>query len=48
MGSRVSPNDGVPKENASLGSFVEQVVGRDNVFIESVESDDSCSVKGVM
>lgn len=47
MGSGVSPYDGVPKEDASLGSFVEQAAGGDDVVTESVESDDSCSVKRV-
>lgn len=40
MNLRVSSNDGVPKIDAFLGNFVEQLVCRGKLRIESIVSDD--------
>ena len=40
MGLCISSNNGIPQENASLRSFVEQAAGGAKVMVESIESDE--------
>lgn len=47
MSLRISSNDGVPKVDASVGTFVEQLVSRGKVTIEGIVSDDFGGKKGV-
>lgn len=48
MGSSVSSNNGIPKVDASVGTFVEQVASRDKVVVKGIEPDDSSCIKRVM
>ena len=48
MGLGVGSDYGVPEVDTSLGRFVEQVMGRDEVAVDGVESDDSSGVKWVL
>lgn len=48
MGFGVGSDYRVPEINASVGTLVEQVAGRDKVFIEGVQPDDPCGAKWVV
>ena len=47
VGFGVSSDYGVPEVDASVGRFVEQVLGRKEITIDGVESYDSSWVKWV-
>lgn len=46
MGLCISPDNGIPEENASFRCFVEQVASRGKVMVECIESDEFGRKKG--
>lgn len=48
MGLGVSSDDGIPEVDSSVGSFIEQVVGRGKIIIDCVKPNDFSCVKWVV